>query len=190
MPERALQTLITGPDWIDEFVDWNRVYPSDADKMRLAIELARQNVLRRTGGPFGAAIFEQESGRLVSTGVNSVLRLNNSAIHAEMLAIMLAEARLGSYSLQASGIDHELITSCDPCAMCLGAVLWSGVSRLVAGAGREDAAAINFDEGPVFPESYAYLESRRIATTRGVLRDEAAAVIELYRERGGPIYNA
>jgi tRNA(Arg) A34 adenosine deaminase TadA len=74
--------------------------------------------------------------------------------------------------------------------MCLGAVLWSGVSRLVAGAGREDAAAINFDEGPVFPESYAYLESRRIATTRGVLRDEAAAVIELYRERGGPIYNA
>ena len=190
MPDRALQTSITGPDWVDDAVDWNRVYPGDTDRMRLAIELARQNVLQRTGGPFGAAIFETESGRLVSIGVNSVLRLNNSVIHAEMLAIMLGEARLGSYSLQASGIEHELVTSCDPCAMCLGAVLWSGVRRLVAGASRDDAAAINFDEGPVFPESYAYLESRGIAITRGVLRTEAAGVIDLYRRQGGPIYNA
>jgi tRNA(Arg) A34 adenosine deaminase TadA len=190
MSERALQTLITGPDWIDDVVEWGRVYPTDADKMRIAIELSKQNVLRRTGGPFGAAIFERTSGRLISIGVNSVVRLNNSVIHAEMLAIMLAEARVGSYTLQGSGIDHELVTSCDPCAMCLGAILWSGVRRLVAGAGRDDAAAINFDEGPVFPESYAYLESRGIAITRGVMRTEAAAVIELYREQGGPIYNA
>jgi tRNA(Arg) A34 adenosine deaminase TadA len=190
MRDRATQTLITGPDWVDAVVDWTRVYQSDDDKMRLAIELARQNVLQRTGGPFGAAIFERASGRLVSIGVNSVVRLNNSAIHAEMLAIMLAEARLGSYTLQASGLEHELATSCDPCAMCLGAVLWSGVRGLLAGAGRDDAAAIHFDEGPVFPESYAYLESRGIAITRGVLRQEAAAVIELYREQGGPIYNA
>jgi tRNA(Arg) A34 adenosine deaminase TadA len=190
MSDRALRTLITGPDWIDEVVDWNQMYPTDAEKMRLAIALSKQNVLRRTGGPFGAAVFERATGRVISTGVNSVVRLNNSVIHAEMLAIMLAEARLGSYTLQGSGIDHELVTSCDPCAMCLGAVLWSGVRRLVAGAGRDDAAAIDFDEGPVFPESYAYLESRGIAITRGVLRGEAAAIIELYRQQGGPIYNA
>ena len=187
MPERVLQTLITGPGWIDEVVDWNGLYPGDRDKMRLTIELAKQNVLRRTGGPFGAAIFDRASGRLVSIGVNSVVRLNNSASHAEMLAIMFAQARLGSYTLQDSGLDHELVTSCDPCAMCLGAALWSGVRRLVAGAGRDDAAAIDFDEGPVFAESYAYLESRGITITRGVLRAEAAAILELYREQGGPI---
>src|SRR3954462_5000499 len=85
--------------------------------------------------------------------------------------------------------DHELVTSCEPCAMCLGATLWSGVRRLVYGATREDAARLQFDEGPVFPESYRYLESRGIEVVRGVLRDEAAEVLERYRAKSGPIYN-
>nr|MBA3258060.1 nucleoside deaminase [Gemmatimonadales bacterium] len=78
---------------------------------------------------------------------------------------------------------------CEPCAMCLGATLWSGVRRLVCGATREDAAALGFDEGPVFPESYAYLESRGIEVIRSVLREDAAAVLDLYQRSGGPIYN-
>ena len=55
---------------------------------------------------------------------------------------------------------------------------------------REDAIALSFDEGPVFPESFAYLEARGVAVVRGVLRKEAAAVLELYQRQGGPIYNA
>jgi tRNA(Arg) A34 adenosine deaminase TadA len=74
--------------------------------------------------------------------------------------------------------------------MCLGGALWSGVRRIVTGAGRADASALSFDEGPVFPESYAYLESRGVHVRRGVMRREAAAVLELYRQQGGPIYNA
>ena len=62
--------------------------------MRLAIELARQNVLRGTGGPFGAAIFERSTGALLSVGVNSVVRLNNSTLHGEMVAIMMAQHRI------------------------------------------------------------------------------------------------
>jgi tRNA(Arg) A34 adenosine deaminase TadA len=73
--------------------------------------------------------------------------------------------------------------------MCLGATLWSGVERLVFAAGRADASALAFDEGPVFPESYAYLEQRGVRVERDVLRAEAAAVLALYRERGGLIYN-
>ncbi|HEX7024878.1 MAG TPA: hypothetical protein VF187_08680, partial [Gemmatimonadales bacterium] len=84
---------------------------------------------------------------------------------------------------------HELVTSCEPCAMCLGAILWSGVTRVVMGASRQDATALEFEEGPVFPESYRYLESRGIEIVREVLRAEARAVLELYRERGGTIYN-
>ena len=72
------------------------VYRSDEERMRLAIELARQNVLRGTGGPFGAGVFEAQGGRLVAAGVNSVTRLGNSMLHAETLAIMLAQARLGT----------------------------------------------------------------------------------------------
>ena len=74
--------------------------------------------------------------------------------------------------------------------MCLGAALWSGVKRVVCGASREDATRLLFEEGPVFPQSYAYLESRGIVFTRNVLREEARAVLEQYRARGGPIYNA
>ena len=128
--------------------------------MRLAIELARQNVLRGTGGPFGAAI-------------------------------LTAQHRIGSYTLAGSPeTSYELFSSCDPCAMCLGAVLWSGLRRMVTGADRDDATALSFEEGPVFPESYAYLEERGVTITRGVLRQEAAAVMELYRRQGGKIYNA
>jgi len=186
-PSRKI--VATLPEWVDTVVDWQAAYTTDEAKMRLAIAVATQNVLQRSGGPFGAAVFERQSGALVSVGMNSVVRLHNSTLHAEMLAIMLAEQRIGSYTLHGD-VEHELVTSCDPCAMCLGATLWSGVRRVITGAGRADAAAINFDEGPVFPESYAYLEARGIAITRGLLREEAAAVIELYRKQGGPIYNA
>ena len=73
--------------------------------------------------------------------------------------------------------------------MCLGAVLWSGVTRVICGAAREDAARLDFEEGPVFPESWQYLEGRGIEVVRGVLREEARGVLELYRKRGGEIYN-
>ena len=181
--------VIAGPGWFREVVDPQATYTTDDDKMRLAIELSRQNVLRGSGGPFGAAIFERPSGRLISVGANSVVRLNNCVLHAEIFAIMAAQKRVGSYTLAGSAdVSYELASSCDPCAMCLGALLWSGLCRVMTGAARRDAAALNFDEGPVFPESYTYLEARGIDIVRGVLREEAAAVLELYRRKGGPIY--
>jgi len=178
------------PSWVEQQVDGNRVYSDDEEKMRLAITMSHINVLQGTGGPFGAAIFETESGRLVSVGMNSVVRLQNCTLHGEMVAFMMAQQRVQSFTLSAEGLPaHELFTSCEPCAMCLGATLWSGVSRVVCGAAREDASALNFDEGPVFPESYRYLEARGISITRNVLRDEARAVLELYRGQGGTVHN-
>jgi len=104
---------------------------------------------------------------------------------------MMAQQRLRSYTLGAAGMPvHELVTSCEPCAMCLGGALWSGVRRIVCGAAREDATRLNFEEGPVFAESYTYLEARGIAITRNVLRADAKKVLEQYRALGGPIYNA
>jgi tRNA(Arg) A34 adenosine deaminase TadA len=171
-------------------VSYGRECLSDEERMRLVIRLSRENVLHGTGGPFGAAVFERDSGRVVAVGVNSVVRLNNATAHAEMLALQLAQRRIVSYTLGADGHPaHELITSCAPCAMCLGAVLWSGVTRLVCGAGREDAERIQFDEGPVFTESYAYLRARGIEIVTGLLRDEARAVLEEYRAQGGEVYN-
>ena len=181
---------ISLPPWVGELVGGRETFEGDEARMRLAIALSRENVVRGTGGPFGAAIFERVSGRLVAVGVNSVTRLSNCTLHGEMVAFMMAQARLRNFSLGAPGMPaHELVTSCEPCAMCLGAILWSGVSRVVMGASRLDATALRFEEGPVFPESYRYLEERGIEIVREVLRAEARAVLELYRTSGGPIYN-
>ncbi|HUQ20252.1 MAG TPA: nucleoside deaminase [Gemmatimonadaceae bacterium] len=178
------------PPWVDELIDFHRTYPRDHDRMRVAIAVARANVERSSGGPFGAAIFESRSGRLVAVGMNSVVRLNNCVLHGEMMAFMMAQQSVGSFTLNAANLpEHELHTSCEPCAMCLGATLWSGVKRVVYGAAREDAARLNFEEGPVFPESYQYLEDRGISIARNVLRDEAREVLELYRKKSGKIYN-
>jgi tRNA(Arg) A34 adenosine deaminase TadA len=181
---------ITNPDWVSETVDVHRPYTDDDARIRFAIALARENVLRDTGGPFGAAVFEASTGRLVGVGTNGVVRLNNSCAHAEVVALMMAQAHVGRFTLHNDGMPaHELFSSCEPCAMCLGATLWGGVTRLVFAATRDDAARLSFDEGPVFPESYEYLKDRGLVIERGRLRDEANAVFDLYLERGGPIYN-
>jgi len=178
------------PEWVDEIIDWERTYHDDRERMSLAIAVAKENVERGTGGPFGAAIFESESGKLVSVGMNSVVRLNNCTLHGEMVAFMMAQQRVGSYTLKSASLPaHELHTSCEPCAMCLGTTLWSGVRRVVYGATREDATILNFEEGPVFPESYKYLEDRGIEIVRQVMRDEARKILELYRAKSGRIYN-
>lgn len=178
------------PEWAAAWVEPHVALASDEERMRLAIALAQRNVAESTGGPFGAVIVEVESGRIVSVGLNSVVRLNNSSLHAEMVAFMRAQARVGQYSLAAPGLpSHALYSSCDPCAMCLGAALWAGVSHIVAAARRDDAVNLRFDEGPVFPESFAYLRRRGIAIRHGFLREEAVAVLEAYRAQGGIIYN-
>ena len=178
------------PDWVDSVIDFDRAYTTDDERMKLAIQVSRENVERGTGGPFGAAIFESESGRLVAVGMNSVVRLHNCTLHGEMMAFMMAQQRLQTFTLKSANLPvHDLYTSCEPCAMCLGGTLWSGVKRVVYGAAREDASMLNFEEGPVFPESYKYLEDRGLEIVRNVLRDEARAVLELYRSKSGKIYN-
>ncbi len=187
---RGFDLRVDYPAWVSSIATPGQIYETDEARMRLAIAVARANVEHRTGGPFGAAIFETATGRLVAVGMNSVVRLNNCTLHGEMVAFMMAQHALGTFSLSAPGLPaHELFTSCEPCAMCLGASLWSGVKRVVYGAGREDAARLNFDEGPVFPSSYTYLEDRGIEIVRDLLRDDARAVLELYRTNSGPIYN-
>jgi tRNA(Arg) A34 adenosine deaminase TadA len=190
-PKLIADVRVSLPGWAADFAATVAPRSGDADRMRAAVELSRLNVVEGTGGPFGAAVFERESGRLVGVGVNRVVPLGNSALHAEVVALMLAEAALGSFTLHGPGRPaHELFTSCEPCAMCLGAIWWSGVRRVVCGASRADATDLGFDEGPVFEQSYAYLESRGLAVVHGVLREEAHSVLRLYADRQGLVYNA
>ncbi len=180
------------PGWIeDTLAEPKQVYPAVEGRMRLVIKLAHLNMEHETGGPFGAGVFETKSGRLISVGVNLVESADCSISHAEMIAIAVAQRVIGSYDLACKkGIDYQLVTSTEPCAMCLGAIPWSGVRSVVCGARDEDARSIGFDEGNKPPDWINSLESRRIAVVRDFLREDAKAVLLEYGGRGGLIYNA
>lgn len=177
----------TLPDWVTPHVAaWPEALDDDG-RMRLVLGLARESVERDAGGPFAAAVFAE--GHVVAVGINRVLPEENSLLHAEVVAIMLAERHYASHDLSRSGLPVlTLVSSCEPCAMCLGAVLWSGLRRVVSGALREDAERAGFDEGPVFPASHQYLEARGIELVHGVLREEARRLFTQYRARGGRLY--
>ncbi len=186
---RFPRVVLRLPDWVEDTLA-DRVYPTVEDRMRLAVELSRLNVRHGSGGPFGAAIFERETGELLAPGVNLVVGANCSVFHAEMVAIMVAQQMVGDFDL--GGEDrpaYELVASTEPCAMCLGATPWSGVRRLVCGARDEDASAIGFDEGEKPIQWVPALERRGIAVVRDVLREEAASVLREYAVSGGEIYN-
>ena len=178
------------PSWVDEVVGPPRAWRGTEEKMALAIRLSAENVEREPGGgPFGAAVFRTDTGALVSVGMNSVMRLHNSALHAEVVALMLAHEAHGLHSFRAPGAPPlELVTSCEPCVMCFGMTLWSGVTRLVCGATRDDAMELGFDEGPINEDSYRHLQGRGVEVVRGILRTEARAVLKRYQELGRPIY--
>ena len=180
------------PGWVEDLVsETGEFYPKREERMRLAIELSHLNAERDTGGPFGAAIFEAESGRLLAPGVNLVTTSNLSTAHAEMVAIMVAQQVVGSFDLGEERFPaYELVASTEPCAMCFGATPWSGVRSLVCGGRDEDARSIGFDEGPKMEDWPSALRERGISVERDVLREEAASVLRGYAESGGVIYNA
>jgi tRNA(Arg) A34 adenosine deaminase TadA len=186
------QVTLELPGWVEELLPDSRgTYPTEEDRMRLVVELSRLNVERGTGGPFGAAIFERETGKLLAPGVNLVVPSSCSVAHAEMVAIMIAQQVMGDFDLGSGGKPaHELYASTEPCAMCLGATPWSGVRGLSCGARDEDARAVGFDEGAKLPDWIAALEERGISVKRDVLRKDAARVLFAYADSGGEIYNA
>lgn len=193
MKDQSLRTSVKLclPEWVDELLpELSRIsYPSDEDKMRLAVDLSRKNVEASTGGPFGAAIFDSATDAVVSIGVNRVVPLNNSTAHAEMMAFMLAQYRLQRFRLDTGEHDFVMATSAQPCAMCYGACAWAGIHRLIIGARRMDVESLTeFDEGPMPEDWIAKLLNRGIKVTRDVLRQEAREVLSLYKNKKGTHY--
>jgi tRNA(Arg) A34 adenosine deaminase TadA len=175
------------PDWIFAECDLSTPRRTDEERMQLAIELARRNV-EHGGGPFGAVVFARTSGEVIAPGVNLVMPQSCSLLHAEIVAIMFAQARVKSFTLASS--DCELFASSEPCVQCLGATHWAGFARLVCGASVEMAEAAGFDEGPRSSDWQAQLEARGTRVTTGIEGLAAGDVLSAYVARGGFRYNA
>ena len=177
------QLSLSLPAWITSFLNEQpKIIAEQEAQMRFVLALTERNIREKTGGPFGSAVFEIASGKLVSVGVNVVVQQNCSAAHAEMMALMLAQKELSNFDLGAADFPaHRLVTSGKMCAMCLGNVCWSGVKEVLSSAEPEDVESIaGFD---------AQLENRGINIVPGLLRSEGQRVLQLYVDLGGLVYN-
>ena len=112
--------------------------------MKIAQELADDNLTTNAGGPFGACVVKD--GKIIGKGSNHVLANNDTTAHAEIMAIRDACKQINSYDL--SGC--ELYTSCYPCPMCLSAIIWSNIKTVYYGNTKLDAANIGFRDDFIY----------------------------------------
>jgi len=112
--------------------------------MKIAKELAKNNLKTNAGGPFGACVVKK--GKIIGKGSNHVLANNDPTAHAEVMAIRDACKNINSYDL--SGC--ELYTSCYPCPMCLSAIIWANIKKVYYGNTKEDAAEIGFRDDLIY----------------------------------------
>jgi tRNA(Arg) A34 adenosine deaminase TadA len=184
---------VTLPAWVDDEVNAaGLVLPDVEDRMRLVHRLAARNHVEGHGGPFAAVVASPDTGEIHAAGVNLVLESGLSSMHAEVVALSFAQARLGRWDLSAAGTPVELVVNWRPCVMCYGATMWSGVQLLtIAGAGDEIEALTGFDEGPMRDDWVEQFAGRGITVRTDILRDEALKVFAEYgRREDVVVYNA
>ena len=143
--------------------------------MQMAIDLSIANVANG-GGPFGAVIVH--NGEVIATGTNRVTANNDPTAHAEVSAIREACAKVGNFKLEGC----VCYTSCEPCPMCLSALYWAGVSRIVYGNTKDDAKSINFDDSFIYDEigkPYA----KRAIPCQNFMRKEALEGFRAWTEK-------
>ena len=148
--------------------------------MKIADELAQQNILTNDGGPFGAVIIK--NNEIVGKGNNQVVLKNDPTAHAEIVAIRDACKNLGTFDLTGC----EIYTSCYPCPMCLSAIIWSNIKMVYYGNTKEDAEKIGFRDNLI----YEYLEGQsKTSNKEDILkiiamdREETIKTFESYQNK-------
>lgn len=185
-PRPTLIPAVLVPQWLSQLEKpyIGAAMPDDNDKMKFVVNLACENVMHGTGGPFAAAIFDMENHTLLATGVNVVVPAHQSSAHAEMTAYSRAQNILRTHDLR----GYMLVTSCEPCAMCYGATPWSGVQKMIYGATKAMAENAGFDEGDKGEAWKESLAKRGIEVIGPLLGEDANTPFMLYRQNSGVIY--
>ncbi len=153
------------------------------DLMVKAVEHARKTMNQDIGGPFGALIVDKDN-KIIAVTSNTVLRDHDPTAHAEMNAIREATKKLGTHDL--SGCT--LYTTCYPCPMCLGAIIWSNIKKVYYGCNAKDADKIGFRDDFI----YEFIKNN--ATDKNVLdleqedRDTCLTIFNEYHSKNKDIY--
>lgn len=149
--------------------------------MKLANEKAEKGSQNQEGGPFGAIITDK-LGNIVGEGSNQVIKTKDPTAHAEILAIRQACRKLETYDLA----NCILYSSCEPCPMCLSAIIWANIKTVYYGCTKEDAGEIGFRDDKI----YGYLKGKekKLIQLTQMDRFECKKVMEKYQKENGTIY--
>ena len=149
--------------------------------MELAKQNAEEGIKRNEGGPFGAVIVDK-AGNIISNGNNKVIVNHDPTAHAEIIAIREACKKLNTYDLS----DYILYTSCEPCPMCLSAIIWANIKKVYYGCTKEDAGEIGFRDDMI----YDYLKGKHtnLIKMNKIDREECIEVLKNYQKNNGIIY--
>ncbi len=149
--------------------------------MNKAIESAIKGIRNKEGGPFGAVITDKD-GNIIASGNNKVIINNDPTAHAEVIAIRNACQILKTYDLS----NYIMYTTCEPCPMCLGAIIWSNIKTVYYGCDKEDANNIGFRDDII----YEYLNNRelKLLDMHQINREECMKVFNEYTNNNGIIY--
>lgn len=149
--------------------------------MEMAKNNADNGIIKKEGGPFGAVIIDKD-GNIIANGNNQVLLQNDPTAHAEIVAIRNACKILNTYNLS----DYILYTSCEPCPMCLSAIIWSNIKTVYYGCTKKDAGEIGFRDDII----YDYLSGKNndLINLQEMDRNECIKTFEEYKKQNGVIY--
>lgn len=149
--------------------------------MNIAKQNAERGIKEKEGGPFGAVIVDKD-GKIIANGNNQVLKQNDPTAHAEMVAIRNACKKLEKYDLS----GYTLYTSCEPCPMCLSAIIWSNIKEVYYGCTKKDAGEIGFRDDAIY--DYLKGENNDLINLEEMDRDECIKTFEEYKKQDGVIY--
>jgi len=148
--------------------------------MEIALNEAELGVNGNHGGPFGAVITDKE-GDVISSAHNMVLINNDPTAHAEVTAIREACKKLNTNNLEGC----TLYTTCEPCPMCLSAIIWANIKEVYYACTKEDADNIGFRDDII----YEYIKgNNKILTMSKIDREHCINVMEEYKNDNRQIY--
>ena len=150
---------------------------TEADFMRAAIRKAQDGIALGQS-PFGSALVR--NGELVAVTHNTVWRDTDPTAHAEVNCIRTASIALGTIFLHGC----VLYSTTEPCPMCLSAIHWAKIERVVFGAVIADAAAAGFQELYVDAKVLVELGKSPLKVESGLLRVECADLFRQWLESG------
>lgn len=148
--------------------------------MEIALKDALNGVDNNDGGPFGAVITDSLFN-IVSTGHNMVLKNNDPTAHGEIVAIRNACQKLKTNSLKGC----TMYTTCEPCPMCLSAIIWANIDKVYYACNRSDAANIGFRDDDI----YEYIKgNNKLIEMTEIDRDKCIKLMDDYKDMNKEMY--